>query len=155
MIPISFSILSRWKQVLSQMMHVVCGHEKTHVKIHEVVGNAGGSNQGLFEPLHDGLKLALVGVERVAPGHATFINPCDPSRTIAVFNCSTHNLKKVRNALLESNTCPEESTSCGLRVQCLGGSMSGKHTPVIGKKLTLSNRHASNLPQQILTSGKR
>jgi hypothetical protein len=85
------------------MMHVVCGYEKTGVKIYGVACDAGGSNRGLFKLLRKGLKLDLVGVERVAPGYLKFINPCDPTREIAIFNCSTHNLKNVRNALLESD----------------------------------------------------
>jgi hypothetical protein len=85
------------------IQHVICGYEKIGVKIYGVVCDAGGSNRGLFKLLRDGLKLVIVGVERVAPGYVKFINPYDPSREIAIFNCSTHNLKNVRNALLESD----------------------------------------------------
>jgi hypothetical protein len=90
-------------ELLSQMTHVVCGYEKIGVKIYGIVCDAGGSNRGLFKLLRDGLKLVLFGVERVAPGYVKFINPYDPSRDIAIFNCSTHNLKNMRNALLESD----------------------------------------------------
>jgi hypothetical protein len=91
-------------ELLSQMIHVVCGYEMIGVKIYGLVCDAGGSNRGLFKLLREGLKLELVGVDRVAPGYVTFINPYDPSRTIALFNCSTHNVKNVRNALLESDS---------------------------------------------------
>jgi hypothetical protein len=90
-------------ELLIQMMHVVCGYEKIGVKIYGIVCDACGSKRGLFKLLRDGLKLVLVGVERVVPSYLTFINPYDPSRRIAIFNCSTHNLKNVRNALLESD----------------------------------------------------
>jgi hypothetical protein len=86
------------------MMQVVCGYEKIGVKIYGIVCDAGGSNRGFFKLLRDGLKLVLVGVERVETGYLTFINPYDTSRRIAIFNCSTHNLKNVRNALLESDS---------------------------------------------------
>jgi hypothetical protein len=62
-----------------------------------------GVNRGLFKLLRDGVKPVLAGVKRVATEHLTFKNPYDPSRAIAFFNCSTHNLKNVRNALLESD----------------------------------------------------
>jgi hypothetical protein len=91
------------KELLSQMIHVVCGYEKIGVKIYGIVCDAGGSNRGLFKLLREGLKPVLAGVERVAPEHLMFKNPHDPSRRIAIFNCSTHNLKNVRNALLESD----------------------------------------------------
>jgi hypothetical protein len=90
-------------ELLSQMMHVVCGYETIGVKIYGIVCDAGGSNRGLFKLLRNALKLGLVGVERVPPGYLKFINPYDPTREIAIFNCSTHNLKNVRNALLESD----------------------------------------------------
>ena len=90
-------------ELLSQMMHVVCGYEKIGVKIYGIVCDAGGSNRGLFKLLRDGLKLVLVGVERVTPGYVKFKNPFDPTRQIAFFNCSTHNLKNMRNALLDSD----------------------------------------------------
>jgi hypothetical protein len=67
------------------------------------VCDAGGSNRGLFKVLCEGLKLVLVGVKCVAPGYPTFINPYDPSRRIALFNCLTRNVKNVRNVLMESN----------------------------------------------------
>jgi hypothetical protein len=79
------------------MIHVVCGYEMIGIKIYGLVCDASGSNRGWFKLLREGLKLVLVGVEHVAPGYLTFINPYDPSRRIALFNCSTHNVKNVRN----------------------------------------------------------
>jgi hypothetical protein len=85
------------------MIHVVCGYKMIGVKIYGLVCDTSGSNRELFKLLRKGLKLELVGVDRVAPGYLMFVNPYDPSRRIALFNCSTHNVKNNRNVLLESD----------------------------------------------------
>ena len=40
----------------------------------------------------------LVGTDRIPSNHLTFVNPYDPTRRIAFYNCATHNIKNYRNA---------------------------------------------------------
>ena len=45
----------------------------------------------------------LVGTDRIPSNHLTFVNPYDPTRRIAFYNCATHNIKNYRNAAKASH----------------------------------------------------
>jgi hypothetical protein len=141
-------------ELLSQMIHVVCGYEKIGIKIFGLLYDAGGSNRGLFKLLRDGVMHVLTGTEQIPSDYLTFVNPYDPSRRIAFFNCSTHNLK-ISETLLKIATFRTERASLSLREPSLGGSMWKLSTTgtVLEKKQARCGRLASNFLPSILTIG--
>jgi len=87
-------------ELLRQFVHVVSCYEAIGVQILGCVSDAGGQNSRLFNylhcfrPINEGSWLS----------DATILvqNPAVPSRNIAVWFCATHQLKNMRNALLNT-----------------------------------------------------
>ena len=84
-----------------QLIHVILSYELIGVQILGLVSNAGGNNAGLIRLLQSGQQSKNNQPETNA-ALASFSNPFDPSRRIAIWLCSTHNLKSMRNQLMAS-----------------------------------------------------
>ena len=108
-------------ELLSQMIHVVCGYKKMGATINGLLCDPGGSNRGLFKLLRDRDMFVLAGTDQIPSNHLTFVNPYDPTRRIAFYNCATHNIKNYRNAAKVSHFQNGERTSLvgghGSRIQ--------------------------------------
>jgi hypothetical protein len=87
--------------MLHQLIHVILSYELIGVKILGLVSDAGGNNAGLIRLLRSGQRFSNNHPETNA-ALMSFSNPFDPSRRIAIWLCSTHNLKSIRNQLLAS-----------------------------------------------------
>ena len=88
--------------MLHQLIHVmILSYELIGVQILGLVSDAGGINAGLIRLLRSGQRSKHNQPETNA-ALASFSNPFDPSRRIAIWLCSTHNLKSIRNQLLAS-----------------------------------------------------
>ena len=64
--------------------------------------DGGGNNARLLKLLRNGKNIDE-GQSWLDEDQVSFLNPADPSRRVAVFHCTTHNLKGSRNALLNSD----------------------------------------------------
>jgi hypothetical protein len=83
------------------LIHVLISYELVGAKVLGIVSDAGGNNAGLIKLLRAGRRPNLQ-LEKVESNMVTFINPFDPTRRVAIWLCSTHNLKSIRNQLLSS-----------------------------------------------------
>jgi hypothetical protein len=81
-------------------MHVVSCYEAIHCKIVGFECDAGGQNARLLAYLRGCREL---GIGAWLDDNLVLVrNPSDPSRFIACWFCATHQLKNMRNALLNS-----------------------------------------------------
>jgi hypothetical protein len=84
-------------EILDQLTHVLLSYELVGAKVLGIVSDAGGNNAGLIKLLRAGRRPNLQ-LEQVEPNLlVTFVNPFDPTRRVAIWLCSTHNLKSMRN----------------------------------------------------------
>jgi len=87
-------------ELLRQFVHVVSCYEAIGVRILGCVSDAGGQNSRLFSylrcfrPIDEGSWLSDDSI--------LIQNPAVPSRNIALWFCTTHQLKNMRNALLNT-----------------------------------------------------
>jgi hypothetical protein len=86
--------------LFEQFMHVVSCYEAIHCKIVGFECDAGGQNARLLAYLRGCREL---GIGAWLDDNLVLVrNPSDPSRFIACWFCATHQLKNMRNALLNS-----------------------------------------------------
>jgi hypothetical protein len=88
-------------ELLDQLIPVLLSYDLVGAKVIGIVSDAGGNNAGLIKLLRAGTRPNLQ-LEQVEPNLVTFVNPFDLSRRVAIWLCSTHNLKSMRNKLLAS-----------------------------------------------------
>jgi hypothetical protein len=88
-------------ELLRQVKQVIFGYEIIGVRIYGIVCDGGGNNARLFKLLRSGNE-PTEGESWLKEEHVSFLNPADPTRRIAMFHCTTHGLKNMRNALLNS-----------------------------------------------------
>jgi hypothetical protein len=85
------------------MKQVMFGCDMAGAKILGLALDGGGNNARLLKLLRNGKELDE-GQSWLDEDQVSFANPADPTRQIAVFHCTTHNLKGSRNALLNSDS---------------------------------------------------
>ena len=86
-------------EILGQLINIITMLSTIDIDIYGVTSDAGGSNARLFSLLRGGMKL---GNETwLGEDFVTFDHPCAPHK-IAMWYCSVHNFKNIRNALYSS-----------------------------------------------------
>jgi hypothetical protein len=90
-------------ELLKQTKQVIFGYEMAEAKILGLALDGGGNNARLLKLLRNGKELDE-GQSWLDEDQVSFANPADPTRQVAVFHCTTHNLKGSRNALLNSDS---------------------------------------------------
>jgi len=86
-------------QLHDQVMHVIRSCEFIGARVYGLCADAAGPNAALFSYLTGGKQTE----ESWLPDeYVSFVNPCDPSRRVALFHCMTHGGKSMRNQLRNS-----------------------------------------------------
>ncbi len=88
-------------ELLRQIKQVIMGYEMIGVRIIGLSCDGGGNNARLFKLLRFG-KSPKDDQCWLDDDLVSFPNPADPTRSIAMFHCTTHGLKNLRNALHSS-----------------------------------------------------
>jgi hypothetical protein len=88
------------KTTVKQCLMVIKSLEAINCRVYGITTDAGGSNAKLFQLLREGLLAENVWL---SDDMLSFVNPCDPSRRIWLWHCTTHLLKALRNQLLASS----------------------------------------------------
>jgi hypothetical protein len=88
-------------ELLRQFMRVSAHYELIGVQILGLLSDAAGQNARLFHLLRSGKTVGASGYPSIE--EVSFPNPVNPTRSVATYHCSTHNLKACRNQLSHSH----------------------------------------------------
>ena len=98
-------------EILHQFFHVLTGLEMINVGVYGYTSDAGGSNSRALSLFRDAKHLG-----DTAWPDDTFVTIKNPAtedhNTMALWPCSTHNQKSIRNALLNSGSRKKKHTRC-------------------------------------------
>jgi hypothetical protein len=93
-------------EILGQLINIITMLSTIDIDIYGLTSDAGGSNARLFALLRCGIKLGDDGW--LGEDVVTFDHPCSPHK-VAMWYCSVHNFKNVRNALYSSRVLDSQT----------------------------------------------